>query len=275
MKLIDYAKTISLAETYIHPEIISTKNELILALDSLINFFYDERNTSVVIPESIGEKRKILQGLLNQRMPADIPDIESKLLDRILWTERLENGIVELKNINDIWRGDITQLNVDAIVNAANSDLLGCFHPLHACIDNAIHSAAGPQLREDCNKIMRLQGDKEETGLAKITRAYNLPSKYVLHTVGPIVDSSVTKEKRRQLESSYISCLNLASELEEIRSIAFCCISTGVFGYPKEDAASTAISIVKKWTENNSGRFDRIIFNVFTEEDYDIYQRHI
>jgi O-acetyl-ADP-ribose deacetylase (regulator of RNase III) len=275
LKINEYAGTISLAESYIHPKIISTKNELISAMDSVITFLSNELNSSFVLPQGTDKKSRILRGLLNQRMPGNIPEDMSRQLDRILWTERVEKGIVDINEIPEIWKGDITQLNTDAIVNAANNDMLGCFHPLHACIDNAIHSAAGPQLREDCNKIMKLQGAKEETGTAKITRAYNLPSKYVLHTVGPIVDSTVSSENKALLESCYRSCLDLASELEDIRSIAFCCISTGVFGYPKEEAASTAISAVKKWTEINPGRFDRIIFNIFTEEDYEIYERNI
>lgn len=200
---------------------------------------------------------------------------EGKLLDRILWTERIEKGIVPINSVPTVWRGDITQLNSDAIVNAANSDMLGCFHPLHACIDNCIHSAAGPHLREDCHKIIKLQGEKEETGGAKITRAYNLPSRFVLHTVGPIISGTVTAKQRNLLAACYTSCLNLAAQIKQIKSIAFCCISTGVFGYPKEEAALTAIQTVKEWKANYPERFDRIIFNVFTEEDHEIYQRHL
>ncbi|QEN08243.1 protein-ADP-ribose hydrolase [Oceanispirochaeta crateris] len=275
MRLREYADAISLYTSVSRPEIISRKDELISTLNKAINFLSNEQKSYSKIPLDLEEKKKNLRGLLNQRMPGIIPNDISLILDRILWTERVEKGIVELKETEAVWRGDITQLQVDAIVNAANSDMLGCFHPLHACIDNAIHSAAGPQLREDCHKIMKLQGIREQTGCAKITKAHNLPSKYVVHTVGPIVESTLSEKHRSLLASSYKSCLDLASNLEDIRSIAFCCISTGVFGYPKEEAAITAIKAVREWKKENPDRFDRIIFNVFTEKDYDIYKRHI
>lgn len=172
-----------------------------------------------------------------------------------------------------MWQGDITRLEIDAIVNAANNQMLGCFQPLHACIDNAIHSAAGPQLREDCYTIMRLQGAKEKTGTAKVTRAYNLLSKYVLHTVGPIVmrGTAVTDKQRFELVSSYTACLEVAKRVESIKTIAFCAISTGVFGFPKKEAAEIAVNTVMNWLQENPRSFEKIVFCVFSEEDYQIY----
>lgn len=152
--------------------------------------------------------------------------------------------------------------------------MLGCFQPFHACIDNAIHSAAGPQLREDCNMIMSIQGESEATGGAKITRGYNLPSKFVLHTVGPIVPkgTELTEQQKTELASCYRSCLDLANEIAEIKTIAFCAISTGVFGFPKPKAAGIALRTVNEWLNTNSNHhFENIIFNVFSDEDYREY----
>jgi O-acetyl-ADP-ribose deacetylase (regulator of RNase III) len=172
-----------------------------------------------------------------------------------------------------LWRGDITTLEVDAIVNAANADLLGCFRAEHRCIDNAIHSAAGPRLREDCRRIMDRQGHREPTGTAKATRAYYLPAKFVLHTVGPIIGAAApTDTDRGLLAQSYESCLAAAAEIGA-KSLAFCAISTGVFGYPKKEAASEAIRSVTTWLERHPGRLDALVFNVFTDEDEDAYQR--
>jgi O-acetyl-ADP-ribose deacetylase (regulator of RNase III) len=172
-----------------------------------------------------------------------------------------------------LWQGDITQINADAIVNAANKYMLGCFQPLHACIDNAIHSAAGPQLREDCDVIMSFQGELEETGGAKITRGYNLPAKFVVHTVGPIVPkgTELTEIQKAELASCYKSCLEVANEIGEIKTIAFCAISTGVFGFPKPEAAIIAVETINEWLNTHPNYFEKIIFNVFSEEDYKEY----
>ena len=275
MELTQYADSIALHKPYIRPEIYSNQDERISSLDEINRYLMKERGESFRIPESFSEKKQLFRGLLNQRAPYVLPGETVNKINRLLWTEKREEGIVPLESVPELWKGDITRLEADAIVNAANSEMLGCFHPLHACIDNAIHSAAGPQLREDCNKIMKIQGAIEKTGDAKITRAYNLPSKYVLHTVGPIVRGSVTNRHRKLLESCYTSCLELASQLGDIKSIAFCCISTGVFGYPHEDAAAAAIETVEKWKACHKVRFERIIFNVFKEEDYEIYQRYL
>jgi O-acetyl-ADP-ribose deacetylase (regulator of RNase III) len=178
-----------------------------------------------------------------------------------------------------LWRGDITTLAVDAIGNAANRALLGCFQPFHACIDNAIHAACGPRLRADCQAIMQRQGAPESTGGAKITRAYHLPSRYVVHTVGPIVapgsyrgSEAVPPSLREALASSYRSCLELASSIVGLRSIALPCISTGVFGFPAAAAARIAIDTVWQWLEARPGRLDRIVFNVFSERDEQLYR---
>ncbi|HEY3189044.1 MAG TPA: macro domain-containing protein, partial [Solirubrobacteraceae bacterium] len=161
-----------------------------------------------------------------------------------------------------LWRGDITRLGVDAIVNAANAQMLGCFVPFHACIDNAIHSAAGPRLREDCARVMDAQGHDEPTAVCKVTRAYNLPSRYVLHTVGPIVRGPLAHEHESQLADAYPACLEAAAEVGA-RSIAFCAISTGVFGYPKEPAARTALAAVAAWLDVHPSALDAVVFNVF------------
>ena len=169
-----------------------------------------------------------------------------------------------------VWQGDITRLKVDAIVNAANSELLGCFIPLHGCIDNAIHSAAGIQLRDACYRIMRAQGHEEATGTAKITPGFNLPAKYVIHTVGPIIpDGQPTSEQEEQLASCYRSCLDIAEDYG-LRSIAFCCISTGVFHFPRRRAAEIAVETVRSYPKKN---IDTIIFNTFKDEDDHIYRQ--
>jgi O-acetyl-ADP-ribose deacetylase (regulator of RNase III) len=174
-----------------------------------------------------------------------------------------------------LWQGDITTLRVDAIVNAANSQLLGCFQPFHACIDNCIHAAAGPRLRADCQAIMDRQGRLEPTGSAKLTRAYHLPAHYVLHTVGPIISGqteAVPATQCDELASCYRSCLELATAIPRIRSLAFCCISTGVFGFPAEPAARIAVRTVAQWLTEHPGRLDLIVFNVFTPKDLSIYR---
>jgi O-acetyl-ADP-ribose deacetylase (regulator of RNase III) len=172
-----------------------------------------------------------------------------------------------------IWRGDITRLALDAIVNAANTELLGCFRPGHGCIDNAIHTAAGPRLRDDCATIIDIQGRPEETGGAKITRAYHLPSRFVLHTVGPIVaDGRVRPQDVRALAASYRSCLDLARSMRSIRTLAFCGVSTGVFGYPRAQAAEVAVRTVLSWLSDHPGALELIVFNVFSEADLDVYR---
>ena len=172
-----------------------------------------------------------------------------------------------------LWQGDITTLKVDAIVNAANSQLLGCFAPLHACIDNCIHTFAGIQLRLACNELMKKQGHEEGTGLCKITPAFNLPSRYVLHTVGPIIYTSVGPREKLLLENCYKNCLETASQ-NQLESVAFCCISTGVFRFPQDLAAQIAVETVEMWlAENPESTVKKVIFNVFGNKDLEIYKK--
>lgn len=233
----------------------------------------------IKIPDNYEEKRKLLRALMNVRSPRPISEKFLIVQDEFLSLGTKEKGItkyadIETVPINDrisLWRGDITTLEVDAIVNAANSQLLGCFQPLHNCIDNVIHSAAGIQLRNECNEFMQKQGVLEPTGSAKVTKAYNLPCKYVIHTVGPIIRTKPAKKQEEQLKSCYLSCLKAAVK-NNIKSIAFCCISTGVFNFPQERAAEIAVRTGIDFLNNNSNKLERIIYNVFTEKDYIIYK---
>ncbi|OEH92614.1 Appr-1-p processing protein [Bacillus solimangrovi] len=261
-------------------------------VDELITKLLQEPEApkDVQIPADHFSKRQLLRGLLNIRQPKLLDEEFLRKLDSLLQTELKEKGVVKVDELNTVshlvpnnpfsqsdkfvlWQGDITQLDAGAIVNAANKYMLGCFQPSHACIDNAIHSAAGPQLRNDCEIIMSQQGELEHTGGAKITRAYNLPSQYVLHTVGPIVPNgtTLTKQQKEELAACYISCLELAREIKNIETIAFCAISTGVFGFPKREAANIAIDTVNDWLATQPNHFKKIIFNVFGEEDYHEY----
>lgn len=221
-----------------------------------------------------------LRVLLTIRTPKEMPPSAQRMLDEVLQYQRSvrqETDARELPTVTgwpgvSLWRGDITTLRASAIVNAANAQLLGCFQPLHLCIDNAIHWCAGPRLRHDCAIIMQMQGEPEPTGAAKLTRGYNLPSTYVLHTVGPVVTGGQPTERQRaQLAACYTSCLELASCKQDISTLAFCCISTGVFGYPKRAAVEVALNTVSRWLGSSPSRFERIVFNVFDTEDEAIY----
>lgn len=231
---------------------------------------------SVEIPADEKGQRDLLRALMNVRRPAPVSD-EYRAVERAYLREAAaEKGIVSLSDLSPVdgdlylWQGDITRLAVDAIVNAANSALLGCFQPLHYCIDNAIHTFAGLDLRNCCNEMMRLQGHPEPAGQAKITPGFNLPCKYILHTVGPIVDGRLTRAHCDLLASCYRACLTLAEE-NECESIAFCCISTGVFGFPQQQAAEIAVQTVKEYKQAHRSGIN-VIFNVFKGEDYAIYQ---
>lgn len=226
--------------------------------------------------DSFTSQRRLLRSLMNLRPPMKASREFLNLQDMLLKAEVLEKGIVDTENFSDkivLWQGDITRLNADAIVNAANNKLLGCFYPCHSCIDNAIHSAAGVQLRYDCAKIMENQGYDEPTGDAKITKAYNLPCKYVIHTVGPIVLGKLTDKHCEELAKCYNSCLSLAAEYK-LKSIAFCCISTGEFHFPNEQAAKIALAETKTFLQKYS-RIERVIFNVFKDIDFEIYDKLI
>ena len=246
-------------------------------LDTLIKTLIDEdpQYSELQIPDDLQGKRDLFRALRNVRMPKPVSEEFLRLQDEELQSQLQEKGIVELPDVPmQIWQGDITRLKVDAIVNAANSQMLGCFHPLHRCIDNAIHSAAGVQLREECYQLMLRQGHEEPTGLAKITKAYNLPCKYVIHTVGPIIPNGIpTDFQKGQLASCYRSIMACADE-NGLESVAFCCISTGEFRFPNELAAEIAVKTEKDYLfMHPNTSLKHIVFNVFKDVDKEIYQR--
>lgn len=252
----------------------------------------------IPVPKNEDAQKDMLRMLMNVRMPAPLSAEFIEVQDAYLRKEAMLKGIVDEKTLEPcssdprlyIWQGDITRLKVDAITNAANSGMTGCYQPLHNCIDNCIHSAAGLQLRQECALIMNLQGHEEPTGRAKITLGYCLPAKYVLHTVGPIVQGELTDEHRDLLRSSYRSCLELA-EQNKLRSVAFCCISTGVFMFPGDKAARIAVRTVREFLDEQAERYsevgsyigsssgdayrgiEKVIFNVFSDRDLHIYER--
>lgn len=245
---------------------------------------------------SLEEKKNVIRSLMNIRMPGGMPDGLLDLQDEYLQEERKAKGVVTLAELPTIreqfnsrscygekislWQGDITRLEVDAIVNAANSQMLGCFVPCHKCIDNAIHSAAGMQLREECSHIMKHRrlkygsGYEEPTGTATLTLGYNLPCRYVIHTVGPIVYGRLNDRLCQELQNCYENVLKCCLE-HEIKSVAFCCISTGEFHFPNDKAAEIAWKSVTAFLEKHSGSMERIVFNVFKDNDWDIYKRNL
>lgn len=228
------------------------------------------------IPSNEQEQKVLLRSLFNIRMPLPVNDAFLDVQNAYLQEEIRRKGITKLTELQPIrkglylWRGDITTLECDAIVNASNSQMLGCFCPNHGCIDNAIHTFSGIQLRLACSDIMKQQGHEEETGTAKITLAYNLPCQYVIHTVGPIVRGWLTKKDKKMLVSCYRSCLELAKQ-KGLKSIAFCCISTGEFHFPNDKAAEIAIQTVKNFKAQAHSEIE-VIFNVFKDIDYKIYR---
>lgn len=230
----------------------------------------------ITIPSDSTEQKKLLRSLMNIRAAAPVSEEFQKVQDAYLQEENKSRGIVSLLDLSPVqsgiylWRGDITRLACEAIVNAANSGMTGCYHPCHNCIDNCIHTYAGIQLRNYCNDLMKKQGHEEPVGTAKITPAFNLPCRYVIHTVGPVVQGKLTRLHCRQLASCYRSCLELADR-HQIRSIAFCCISTGVFMFPNEKAAEIAVQTVKDY-KAGTGSGIEVIFNVFKELDEQIYR---
>lgn len=248
-----------------------------MSAEKLINYLINENSDygKVRIPSSENEQFRLYRSLVNVR-PAD--EISAEYLaaeDEYLRQKTAEKGITDIADLSPVegdiylWRGDITTLKCGAIVNAANSGMTGCYQPCHNCIDNCIHTFAGIRLRLNCSEIMKKQGYPEPTGQAKITPAYDLPCNYVIHTVGPIVSGKLTAEHCRLLESCYRSCLEIAVQ-NEIDSIAFCCISTGVFGFPKQEAAEIAVSTVRDFLKSHR---IKVIFNVFGNEDYGIYRK--
>jgi O-acetyl-ADP-ribose deacetylase (regulator of RNase III) len=247
----------------------------------LIRFLLSEnpQHSNVKIPETEVEQQRLLRSLFNIRNPKSVDNNFIEIQNAYLQEEIRNKGITDADNLPSvpsypgisIWKGDITTLKVGAIVNAANNGMLGCFVPCHACIDNAIHTFAGVQLRMDCDVIMKKQGYPELTGQAKITTAYNLPSNYILHTVGPIIMDRFTQNDCDLLASCYRSCLELATE-NGVKSIAFCCISTGEFCFPNERAAEIAIKTVNTFMLEKQSEI-KVVYNVFKETDYEIYRR--
>ena len=229
------------------------------------------------IPADIDRQKRLLRSLFNVRMPKPVSEEVLRIQDEYLQEEIAGKGITRLEDLTPVqdtlylWQGDITTLECDAIVNAANSGLLGCFCPNHGCIDNAIHTFAGVRLRTACAEIRNRQGCEEETGQAKMTPAFNLPCQFVLHTVGPIVHGSLTEKDKACLASCYRSCLTLA-EQNAIKSIAFCCISTGEFHFPNDQAARIAVQTVKEYKRQTKSKIE-VIFNVFKDLDYEIYKK--
>ena len=232
-------------------------------------------------------RRHLLRSLMNIRMPGKMDDSVLAVQDEYLQERIREKGIVTLEDIPvkegviSVWQGDITRLAVDAIVNAANSQMLGCFIPMHTCIDNCIHTFAGIQLRAECNRQMNRmrmkygQNYEQPTAVPMLTDAYNLPAKKVIHIVGPVVNGKLTPALEQELADCYTNTLDLCAE-NGLRSVAFCCISTGVFHFPPERAAQIAAKTVRKWLgkwlADHDGALERVIFNVFRDQDRDIYE---
>lgn len=229
------------------------------------------------IPSDEQEQKILLRSLFNIRMPMEAASAFLEIQNDYLKEETEKKGITDVADLTPIqdgiflWKGDITTLRCGAIVNAANSRMLGCFCPCHGCIDNAIHTFSGIQLRSVCADLMEKQGHEEEIGKAKITPAYNLPCKYILHTVGPIIQGRVTEKDKEQLASCYRSCLKLAEE-NGVQSIAFCCISTGEFHFPNDKAAEIAVKTVKEYRAQTGSRMG-VIFNVFKQNDFELYRQ--
>ena len=254
-------------------------------LEFLVKKFREDSGQykDIEIPDGEEEKKNLLRSFMNIRLPKSMDTETIEVQDEYLRGRAEEKGIVSLSEIPEIqaglsiWQGDITRLAVDAIVNAANSQMLGCFVPMHTCIDNCIHTFAGIQLRAECNRQMnelrvRYGRDYEQpTAVPMLTDAYNLPAKKVIHVVGPIVQYKLTPALEKDLADCYRNTLDLCLE-NDLKSVAFCCISTGVFHFPNQRAAEIAVWAVKAWLSEHSGVMERIIFNVFKDEDLQIYQ---
>ena len=248
-----------------------------MSAEKLINYLLNENPEyrKVRIPSSENEQFRLYRSLVNVRSAYEISAEYLAAEDEYLRQKTAEKGITDIADLSPVeddiylWRGDITTLKCGAIVNAANSGMTGCYQPCHNCIDNCIHTFAGIRLRLECAEIMKKQGYPEPTGQAKITPAYNLPCEYVIHTVGPIVQEKLTAEHCGLLKSCYQSCLELAVQ-NGIDSIAFCCISTGVFGFPKKEAAEIAVRTVRNFMKSHR---IKVIINVFGNEDYGIYRK--
>ncbi len=245
-------------------------------LNKLTKILIEERNNIPPLNKGNLSDPDYFRALCNIRPPAPVSEEFLTLQDKYLKEETEKRGVVKTEDLifHDqiaLWQGDITRLACDAIVNAGNSALLGCFQPLHNCIDNVIHSWAGIQVRLDCDEIM--QGKQLPNGEVVVTPAYNLPSKYIFHTVGPVVKlDQPSRQDIADLRMCYLSCLDKAREMG-LQHIAFCCLSTGVFGYPQDQAANLAVEVVRKWLNDNGGL--RVIFNVFLDKDRSLYEQEL
>lgn len=266
-------------------------------LNYLIEEFKKEsiRYKNIRVGNSMQEKQTILRSLMNIRMPGEMDEEILNVEDQYLQERVKEKGIVCLDEIStikqlgschkhggviSIWQGDITRLKVDAIVNAANSQMLGCFIPMHTCIDNCIHTFAGIQLRNECNRQMNLKrkrfGEDYQQPVAEpmLTDGYNLPCEKIIHVVGPAVEGRLTDEHEKQLANCYLNVLDMCRD-NGLRSVAFCCISTGVFNFPNEKAAEIAVDTVTRWLDDNPETMDRVVFNVFKDMDRYLYEREL
>jgi len=236
----------------------------------------NRRYERMQIPSEISEQKQLLRSLMNVRFAAPITEEFAAVQDEYLQDANIEKGFIALSDMDELqpdiflWQGDITRLKVGAIVNAANSGMTGCYQPCHNCIDNCIHTYAGIQLRNYCAELMKKQGYEEPTGQAKITPGFNLPCDYVIHTVGPVVQGLLTSQHEELLRSCYQSCLRIADE-NHVESIAFCCISTGVFMFPNQRAAEIAVETVESY-KRTTGSPIKVIFNVFKDADLEIYK---
>lgn len=277
---------------------MAQKNRQEERLDFLLQEFKEDsvQYRDLEVGDRYEEKRMALRSLMNIRMPRPMPEDIVAVQDEFLTEEAEEKGIVSLDEIPtaaeqygsqhplagkiSVWQGDITRLRAGAVVNAANAQMLGCFVPCHRCIDNAIHSAAGIQLRAECRHYMNRQRIQygpqyeEPTGQAVLTKGYNLPAEYVIHTVGPIVPGKLTPALRQDLRNCYENVLKCCAE-HRIRSVAFCCISTGEFHFPNDEAAKLAVETVTAFLKRHADEFDRIIFNVFKNMDKHLYEKEI
>ncbi len=266
-------------------------------LDYLVEKFKEESQSyrGLETPADTVEKKCLLRSLMNVRMPGQLAPAVEEVQDEYLQQRNMENGIVTLEAIPTIaeqgsrhrhgdrislWQGDITRLKVQAIVNAANSQMLGCFIPMHSCIDNCIHTYAGVQLRNECFRRMNVlrrqygQDYEQPTAVPMLTDGYNLPAEKVIHIVGPIVSGQLTEALEQDLAACYRNTLNLC-EANGLRSVAFCCLSTGVFRFPNRPAAQIAVRTVSDWLDRHPEAMDRVIFNVFKDEDKEYYEKEL
>lgn len=243
-------------------------------IESDLEYLIKRLDPEIEIPTDLTQRWRLYRSLVNVKMPGEMPPDYMKKEKQLLQTMAENKGLVDFHDLKEkehgiyLWQGDITALKIDAIVNAANSQMLGCFCPCHGCIDNAIHTFAGVGLRNACAGIMRRQGHLEQTGSAKITSGYNLPARYVIHTVGPIIADAVQEKDRRALRACYLSSMALAEQYE-LESVAFCCISTGEFHFPNHLAAEIAVETVREYQKSSNLK---VVFNVFKDLDRQIYE---